>query len=98
MLDKTEQSDRAPNPNEKPESCYCSALPKGSGPCLPCYTRWLAGSARKESGLALPSFAVDDARPAPSPPAKADHRPANIRVQKLWVEASELVASGLLPS
>jgi hypothetical protein len=43
MLDKTEQSDRAPNPsNEKPESCYCSALPKGSGLCLPCYTRWLA--------------------------------------------------------
>ena len=36
MLDKTEQSDRTPNPNEKPESCYCSALPKGSGPCLPC--------------------------------------------------------------
>ena len=33
----------SPNPNEKPESCYCSALPKGSGPCLPCYTRWLAG-------------------------------------------------------
>jgi hypothetical protein len=26
MLDKTERSDRAPNPNEKPESCYCSAL------------------------------------------------------------------------
>ena len=43
MLDKTEQSDRA-NPNEKPENCYCSALPKGSGLCLPCYTRWLAGS------------------------------------------------------
>jgi hypothetical protein len=43
MLDKTEQSDRASNPNEKPESCYCSALPKGSGLCLPCYTRWLAG-------------------------------------------------------
>jgi hypothetical protein len=42
MLDKTEQSDR-PNPNEKPENCYCSALPKGSGLCLPCYTRWLAG-------------------------------------------------------
>jgi len=53
MLDKTEQSDRTPNPNEKPESCYCSALPKGSGPCLPCYTRWLA-AARKHSGLALP--------------------------------------------
>jgi hypothetical protein len=45
MLDKTEQSDRASNPNEKPESCYCSALPKGSGLCLPCYTRWLARQA-----------------------------------------------------
>jgi hypothetical protein len=42
MLDKTEQSDRVPNANEKPENCYCSALPKGSGLCLPCYTRWLA--------------------------------------------------------
>jgi hypothetical protein len=52
MLDKTEQSDRAPNPNEKPESCYCSALPKGSGLCLPCYTRWLAAGAGKQSGLA----------------------------------------------
>src|SRR6266567_5647787 len=29
MVDKTEQSDRTPNPNEKPEICYCSALPKG---------------------------------------------------------------------
>jgi hypothetical protein len=29
MLDKTEQSDRAPIPNEKPESCYCSALVVG---------------------------------------------------------------------
>ena len=42
MLDKTEQSDRAPNPNEKPENCYCSALPKGSSLCLPRYTRWVA--------------------------------------------------------
>ena len=42
MLDKTEQSDRAPN-QETAESCYCSALPKGSGLCLPCYTRWLRG-------------------------------------------------------
>ena len=49
MLDKTERSDRAQNPNEKPESCYCSALPKGS-PCLPCYTRWLADSARRQRG------------------------------------------------
>jgi len=49
MLDKTEQSDRAPNPNEKPEICYCSALPKGSGLCLPCYTRWLAAGAPKQA-------------------------------------------------
>src|SRR5262249_59177749 len=34
-FNKTDQSDRAPNPNEKPATCYCSALPKGSGPCLP---------------------------------------------------------------
>jgi hypothetical protein len=46
MLNKAEQSDRVPNPNEKPEDCYCPALPKGSGLCLPCYTRWLAGSPR----------------------------------------------------
>jgi hypothetical protein len=32
----------------KPKSCYCSALPKGSGPCLPCYTRWLASRRSKE--------------------------------------------------
>jgi hypothetical protein len=43
MLDRIQQSDRPPNREEKPESCYCSALPKGSGLCLPCYTRWLAG-------------------------------------------------------
>jgi len=43
MLNRTEQSDRAQNANEKLENCYCSALPKGSGLCLPCYTRWLAG-------------------------------------------------------
>ena len=46
MLEKNEQSDRDPNTNEKPESCYCSALPKGSGLCLPCYTRWLASKQR----------------------------------------------------
>jgi hypothetical protein len=45
MLEKTEQSDRAANPNEKPENCYCSALPKGSGLRLPCYTRWLIARA-----------------------------------------------------
>ena len=43
MLNETEQSDHAPNANEKPENCYWSALPKGSGLCLPCYTRWLGG-------------------------------------------------------
>jgi hypothetical protein len=30
------------NPSEeRPESCYCSALPLGSGPCVPCYGRRL---------------------------------------------------------
>jgi hypothetical protein len=53
MLDKIERSDRAPNPNEKPESCYCSALPKGSGLCLPCYTRCWPAGVRKESDLVL---------------------------------------------
>jgi len=46
MLGKTEKSDRTSNPNEKPQSCYCSALPKGSGLCLPYYTRWLAAVRR----------------------------------------------------
>jgi len=59
MLDKTEQSDRAPSPNEKPESCYCSALPKGSGPCLPCYTRWLA-SRRSKRDMAEESDRLAD--------------------------------------
>jgi hypothetical protein len=67
MLDKIEQLNCASNPNEKPESCYCSA-PKGPGLCLPCYTRWLAGSARKEGGLARPSFAVV-VMPTPARPA-----------------------------
>jgi hypothetical protein len=53
MLDKTEQSEGAPSSSENPETCYCLALPKGSGLCLPC-TRWLAGSAHKQSGIALP--------------------------------------------
>ena len=30
MLDKTEQSDRASNANDKPESYYCSAVPKAA--------------------------------------------------------------------
>ena len=48
MLDKTEQSDQASSRNEKPDSCYCSARPNGSGPCLSCYTRWLASRRSKE--------------------------------------------------
>jgi hypothetical protein len=47
MITKTEQSDRNP---EKPENCYCLALPKESGPCLPCYTRWLGTGQHKQSG------------------------------------------------
>ena len=46
MLDKSEQSDQAQT--RKPESCYCSALPKGS-PCLSCYMRWLASRRSKEN-------------------------------------------------
>jgi hypothetical protein len=56
MLDKTQQSDRAPNPDAKPESCYCSALPKGSDLCLPCYTRWL-GQQTLEEDLRMESIA-----------------------------------------
>jgi hypothetical protein len=41
-LAKDDRTDRIPNPNERRERCYCSALPKGFGPCLPCYTRWPA--------------------------------------------------------
>jgi hypothetical protein len=63
MLDKTEQSDRAPKPNEKPESCYCSALPKGSGPCLPCYTRWLSQQTL-ENGSAHEGIAYGQRLPA----------------------------------
>jgi hypothetical protein len=58
MVDKTEQSGRTPNPDEKPEICYCSALPKGSGPCLPCYTRWLAGSAKTRFRPTISNIAV----------------------------------------
>ncbi|HMF23573.1 MAG TPA: hypothetical protein VKG24_15800 [Pseudolabrys sp.] len=36
---------------KKPENCYCSALPKGSGLCLPCYTRWLAGERPRPANL-----------------------------------------------
>jgi hypothetical protein len=56
MLEKNEQSDRALNTSEKPESCYCSALPKGSGPCVSCYTRWLAVRRSQAKRLA---FALD---------------------------------------
>jgi len=55
MLNRTEQSERTQNANEKPENCYCSALPKGSGPCLPCYTRWLGGGQARVTGLPRPA-------------------------------------------
>jgi hypothetical protein len=36
---------------ERPENCYCSSLPNGSGPCLPCYGRRLrlAETSRRRS-------------------------------------------------
>jgi|SRR5215831_1485176 hypothetical protein len=43
-LSKTPRTPRVPalNPNEeRPENCYCSAFPRGSDPCLPCYWRRL---------------------------------------------------------
>jgi hypothetical protein len=47
MLNRTDQSDRAPSPNEKPENCYGAALPEGSDLCLPCYMRWLPEEVRR---------------------------------------------------
>jgi len=45
MPSKAPRAPRMPallNPNEEqPEDCYCSAFPRGSGPCLPCYVRLL---------------------------------------------------------
>jgi hypothetical protein len=65
MLDKTEQSDRASNPpNEKPESCYCSALPKGSGLCPAIRDGWPAG-ARNNGVLSR----IDCERPYKEKPA-----------------------------
>jgi hypothetical protein len=61
MGDKTEQLDRSPN--EKPEICYCSALPQGSGLCLPCYSNrnekpeiCYCSALPKGSGLCLPCY------------------------------------------
>src|SRR5262249_16447085 len=42
----------------KPEICYCSALPKGSGLCLPCYTRWLSGPAKTRFSPTISNIAV----------------------------------------
>src|SRR5262245_32595682 len=47
---KSEQLDRALNVNEKPDNCYCCALPKGSGLCLPCYTQRLRASVLPQHG------------------------------------------------
>jgi hypothetical protein len=67
MVDKTEQSDRTPNPNEKPEICYCSALPKGSGLCLPCYTRYTDGEFSRGLSVLSRSLADLTARTMPYP-------------------------------
>jgi hypothetical protein len=36
---------------ERPGNCYCSAFPRGSGPCLPCNMSrlWLAEASRRRS-------------------------------------------------
>jgi hypothetical protein len=57
MVHKTDKSDQTPN-DEKPEICYCSALPKGSGFCLPCYRRWLARSAKTRCSPTISNIAV----------------------------------------
>ena len=45
MLNKTDQSDRAPSPNEKPENCYCAALPMGPTCVYPAIRDgWRAGA------------------------------------------------------
>jgi hypothetical protein len=48
ILSKAPRAPRVPAPNqneERPGNCYCSAFPRGSGPCLPCYGRyWSAWS------------------------------------------------------
>jgi len=44
MTSKAPRALRVPalNPNEeRSEDCYCSAFPRGGGPCLPCYVRRL---------------------------------------------------------
>jgi hypothetical protein len=54
-VDRPRRSDGALKSNNKPAGCYCSALPKGSALCMPCYTKWLAAGARKQSGPAVPA-------------------------------------------
>jgi hypothetical protein len=45
---------------ERSDNCYCSALPSGSGPCLPCYGHWLRLSEAAQRGEAHGNM-VDDA-------------------------------------
>ena len=58
MLDKTEQSDRASNPNEKPESCYARHCRRGPACAYPAIRDGWPAGVRKQSGLALLSFAA----------------------------------------
>src|SRR6266496_6444535 len=48
MVDKTEQSDRTPNPNEKSEICYCSALPKVPASVYPAIRDCVSGDEHVE--------------------------------------------------
>src|SRR5262245_63546198 len=70
MVDKTKKSDPAPNRNEKPEICYCSALPQGSGLCLPCYSNrnekpeiCYCSALPQGSGLCLPCYSNRNEKP-----------------------------------
>jgi len=105
MLNRTEQSDRAQNANEKPENCYCSALPKGSGLCLPSYMRWLAGErprpgnwARRNPSLTLPwpwmRFGHPRLGPRQACPAAHTRRVGSQR-EALWNDAKDFSGCSL---
>jgi hypothetical protein len=49
MFNQAEQPDRAPNENEKPENCYCPALPRGLT-CVCPAIRNGSGSERQRPG------------------------------------------------
>jgi hypothetical protein len=72
MLDKTEPSDRAPNPNEKPERCYCSVLPGGPACAYPAIRDGWPAGARKQRPRAPQTMCTDyEARGARTASLKA---------------------------